>query len=217
MEVAGALVPVSQARQLMAAYGYDRIQLDLAARLEWDEGRRTTNLSGLRLAVKDVGTLTGEARLNGPSREAIAAIDSLATLQEAGDAATLAAGTFTFKDESVVKRAIDGQASRAKVDPEKFRDQFARGLPFMLAFVGNRDFLAKATPVLQDFIRSPGTITVTAAPPQPVALSAVIAAARGQPFSLPTLLGLSLTGTPGPKPPAPPRPPAPAPAPGASP
>ena len=100
-----------------------------------------------------------------------------------------------------------------KVDPDRFRDQFARGLPFMLLPVGTTDFQRKATPVFQEFIRTPGTITFTAAPAMPVGLPALIAAAQSAGvFNLPTLLNLGVSGVPGPKPPAPP--PAPA-APGA--
>ena len=106
---------------------------------------------------------------------------------------SLESGTFTFEDQSLVGRAIAGQAARLKVDPDKFREQFARGLPFMLSFLGNRDFQKKITPILQAFIRAPGSITVMTAPTAPIAVSAIMTAIKASPFSLPNLLALTVS------------------------
>ncbi len=144
--------------------------------------------------MSDIGTLSGDAKFTGPTRNELESLDSLDALDGILGSVSLQSGTFTFKDQSLVGRAIAGQAARLKVDPDKFREQFARGLPFMLSFLGNRDFQKKIAPILQAFIRAPGSITVMTAPAAPIAVSAIVTAIKASPFSLPSLLALTVTG-----------------------
>jgi hypothetical protein len=202
-------------RELLTRYGYTRIKADMAGTVAWNEQKKTTTLSGVKLTAKDVGTLTVDAVLNGPERSDIDKLDSLAAFQTFSGKLALVNGTVSFKDDSIVGRVLNEQASGVKVEPDRFRDQFARGLPFMLLPVGTADFQRKATPVFQDFIRNPGTVTLAAAPAMPVGLPALMAAAQSSGvFNLPTLLNLTVSGTPGPRPlapaPVPGGPPAPA-------
>ena len=200
-------------REQLTHFGYTRVKADLAAKIDWSEAKKTTTVSGLKLSVKDVGTVTADAVLGGPAKADIEQLDSFAALQSFLPKLSLVSGTLSFKDESIVGRVIADQATGLKVDPDKFRDQFARGLPFMLLPVGTPDFQRKASPVFQDFVRTPGTVTFTAAPAMPIPLPSLISGASGSGmFTVPTLLNLSVSGVPGPKPPA-----APAPAPGPTP
>jgi hypothetical protein len=209
-------------REQLSRYGYTRLKTDVSGKIAWDEGKKQTLVSGLKLNVKDVGTLTVDAVLNGPTRTDFESLGKLDALLALGDKVSLASGAVSFKDDSIVGRVIADQANGLKVEPDKFRDQFARGLPFMLLPIGSVDFQRKAAPALQDFIRAPGTLTISAAPPMPVPLPTLISAAKGSGvFSLPNLLNLAISGVPG-KPatpsPAAPAPVAPAaPAPGATP
>jgi hypothetical protein len=70
----------------------------------------------------------------------------------------------------------------------------------MLMLLGNKDLQAQLASVLQTFIRTPGTITATLSPAQPVTISALIEAAKTAPFSLFDTLKVSVSGVAGPAP-----------------
>jgi hypothetical protein len=124
----------------------------------------------------------------------------MTAVMQAPDTVLLKRGTLSFKDDSLVDKAIVAQATALKIDPVKFREQFAKGLPFMLMLLGNKDLQAQLATALQTFIRTPGTITATAAPAMPVTLGAIIEAARTAPFSLFDTLKVTVSGIAGPAP-----------------
>lgn len=198
VDLAGAdlptgLIPSDHARDLFARFGYDRLHLDAAAHIDGTAPDAIT-VKDFRVAMKDAGAISGSADLAGAiptnAAEARNALAALAIKQ----------GTVTVTDDSLVERLIAAQALRLKVDPEKFRQQFATGLPFMLMFLNNRDLQAKLTPALQGFIRNGGSLSAVATPARPVPLAQVVTAATAQPFTLFTLLATSVSGAPGPQP-----------------
>jgi hypothetical protein len=121
----------------------------------------------------------------------------MAVLGDALDKLSLTAGSGTLTDNSLVERALVLQATKLNVDPQKFRDQFAKSVPFMLMLLGDRDLIMKTAPVIQAFLSTGGSVTAVAAPKAPVPLSQVADTAKSSPWSLFSLLGVSLTGTPG--------------------
>ncbi len=196
-DVATSMIIDDRVRRLLEGFGYDRVNVDANLKAAWNAADETTVVDDFHLTLADIGTVSGDAVFSGPTREGFAMVDTLAG---ALDALSLKSGSFTFEDESLVGRALGEQAARLKVDPAKFREQFARGLPFMLTFLGNREFQSEAAPVLQTFIRTPGSISVIMAPAAPIAVSTIVTALQTAPFSLPNLLALSVSGEPGPEP-----------------
>ena len=176
--------------------------VDGAGQIAWNEAKKTTTITGGKFSIKDVGAVSVDAVLNGPAtRDQVASLGSKTARPTFGNNLSLVSATISFKDDSIVGRVLADQATSLKVDPDKFRDQFTRGLPFMLLPVGTSDFQKKATPVFQDFIRNPGTITFVAAPAIPIPLPTLLDSAHGTAiFNLPTQLNLSVSDIPGPKP-----------------
>ena len=101
-----------------------------------------------------------------------------------------------------------------------FRDQFADAMPFLLsvavqndpqlmAIVNKSGLFKQLTPVVRDFVANPGSsITVSLAPPSPIALQAITDAVESTPERVVEMLGLTITGEkgalPAPSEPAPP-------------
>lgn len=195
-----SLVPDDRAQKLLAKYGYDRVVLDGGGKANWAANGDVT-LRAMSLGMKDVGVISGEADLTAPPPTDMAHMSAVASAPET---VSLKSGTVSFKDDSLVEKAIGAQAATLNIDPAKFREQFAKGLPFMLMLLGNKDLQAQLATVLQTFIRTPGTITAKAAPTQPVTIAALIEAAKTAPFSLFDTLKLSVSGVAGPAPSAPP-------------
>ncbi len=194
------MIPSDRARGLLGTFGYDRVRLDGGVKIDWSPSGEIA-VKEFRLAMKDVGGLSGDADLTGLTP---ADAEHMADPTAALDKLTLKRAAITFTDDSVVGRVIGAQAERLKVDPVKFREQFANGLPFMLTFLGDRALQAQLTPVLQTFVKTGGSIAATVAPSAPLALSALALAAQTSPFSLFGLLSATITGTAGTAPAPPP-------------
>ena len=195
-DVPAALIPDARAQQLLTTFGYDRVHIDAGAHIDWSDAGGIA-VKDFRVAVKDAAALSGAANLLGirPSEA-----QHIAAIEGALGKLSLKDGTFTFADDSIVGRALTAQANKLNADPAKFRQQFATGLPFMLAFLNDRDLQAKLAPILQNVVRSSGSITARASPTAPVPLSAIMTAAETAPFTLFNLLGISVSGAPAPAP-----------------
>ena len=196
-DIATSMIPERRLRALLDGFGYDRIQADASVAIDWREADNTTVVERLGLAIADIGALSGGAVFNGPTRAQLQTVDSFDPLVEA---LSLKGGKLTFTDDSIVGRVLASQAERVGVDPDTFRKQFALGLPFMLSFLGDRELQAQIAPELQTFIQRPGSIAVVAAPPAPIALSAIASAVSASPFGLPRLLALTVSSQAGPEP-----------------
>ncbi|MBZ0229924.1 MAG: hypothetical protein K8F58_15935, partial [Bauldia sp.] len=97
---------------------------------------------------------------------------------------------------------------------DKFRQQFADAMPFLLsisalnnpqfmAIVQKSGLLGKLTPVVKEFVAIPGSsITVSASPAIPVPLPRIAATTQDAPDTLVELLGITISGEAAP-PPAP--------------
>jgi len=195
-DVPASLIPDDHARRLLDGFGYTRVHVDGGAKIDWSPAGDIA-IRDFSLGMKDVGAISGQADLTGLTP---ADAQHMAALTGGLDNLSLRGGTLAFKDDSIVGRGLTAQAERLNTDPVKFREQFAKGLPFMLMFLGDRALQAQLAPVLQTFIATPGTISATASPAAPVALSAIVAAATTAPFTLFGLLSVSVSGLAGPAP-----------------
>jgi hypothetical protein len=193
VDVPASLIPDARAQTLLAKYGYDRVVIDGGGKVAWAANGDVT-VRDASLGMKGVGMISGDADLAAPPPADAA---HMAAVASAPETVALKRGTVSFKDDSLVEKAITAQAETLKIDPAKFREQFAKGLPFMLMLLGNKDLQAQLASVLQTFIRTPGTITATLSPAQPVTIGALIEAAKTAPFSLFDTLKVSVSGVAG--------------------
>lgn len=179
-----------QARSMIAGLGYDRLQGDYGFKLNWREADESLSLSDFRLTIKDVGSLVADVMLTGLKR---ATIEDPRTIESALPSLLFSRGKVVVKDSSIVDRAVAMEAKKKNQTPEKFRQDLAGAMPFTLMLVlKNPGFQAKLAPALQAFIRTPGTMTLTAAPATPVPLTAIIDAAQADPRKLPDLLSVDV-------------------------
>lgn len=187
------LIPDARAQRLLTQFGYDRVVLDGSGKADWAAGGDIA-IRDFSLGMKDVGTISGEADLAAPPPTDA---QHMAAVAKAPETVSLKRGTVSFTDDSLVDKALGAQAATLNIDAAKFREQFAKGLPFMLMLLGNKDLQAQLASVLQTFIRTPGTITANASPDRPVTIAALVEAAKTAPFSLFDLLNVSVSGVAG--------------------
>ncbi len=198
VRIEGLDIPVAQllpgrASGIITSLGYERLDADLAFDLAWNETDDTFKLDGFDLDIDDFGRTTADIVLTGLTREMLESADPADLLGGLGfDSASL-----TFEDKSLVDRSLSMRADLLKVPLDRLKQQLAGALPLMLAFVGNPDTVQKIVPALQTFIKTPGTLTIDAKPSDPVPVSTIEAAIKTRPQSLPGLLSITLSGTPG--------------------
>ncbi len=179
-----------KAREMIAGLGYDRLLADYGFKLNWREADESLSLSDFKLTIKDVGSLVADVMLTGLTR---ATIEDPRKLETALPDLLFSRGKVVVKDSSIVDRAVAMEAKKKNQTPEKFREDLAGAMPFTLMLVlKNPGFQAKLAPALQAFIRTPGTMTLTAAPATPVPLLAILEAAQADPRKLPDLLSVDV-------------------------
>lgn len=197
LQMPAALIPDERTQKLLAQFGYDRVSLAGGGKMTWG-GDGTISVRDFSAGMKDVGSFSGSFDLTGLTP---ADAEHLGDPSGAIDRLSLAGGTFSFTDDSIVGRVLTAQATQAKIDPAKFREQFAKGLPFMLMFLNNRDLQAQLTPVLQSVIRTGGTITANAKPASPVTFRQLIDTVKTAPWNVFDMLKISVSGAPSANPP----------------
>lgn len=94
-----------------------------------------------------------------------------------------------------MNRSLAMRADLLDIPLDRLKQQLSGALPLMLAVLG--DQAKTIVPVLQDFIKTPGTLIIEAAPEEPVPVADIASAVRTRPQSLPGLLSISVSGTPG--------------------
>lgn len=217
IDMAGLDVPLStiddpSAKAMFAKLGYDRIVADWSADIAWRSATESLDVEGLRAGIKGMGSVAIDASLGGLPRSAIENPDRL---EQVLPGLTLLNGKVTFTDDSIVGKGLDIFAEYMKAPPDKFRQQFADAMPFLLsmtvlndpqlmALVQKSKLLTQLTPAVKQFVAAPGaSITFNLAPPAPVALPTLMATVDSAPEKLVEMLGLTISGSAPPAAPAP--------------
>ncbi len=197
-----ALKPSQQA--VFKRLGYETLDLGYTLKADWNETDETLAIDHLNFDLKDAGGLRLKMLLSGLPREAIENPQALADVLPA---LSLKAAALTLKDDSIVGKGLDLLAEKMHAKPETFREQFASAMPLLLSLfvlndpkvatvVRKSGILAKLAPVVKAFVGAPGSsITVSLAPPTPVALPAIAEAADKEPETLTTMLGLTVSSS----------------------
>ena len=208
IDIAGLEVPVSviddpETREMFARLGYDRLSANYGLKLRWNEADETLNIENIHAGFEEMGSLTMSLELSGLPR---AAIENPETIEALVPTLSLVRGKITFKNEAIVGRGLALLAEQMHVPPDKFQQQFADAMPFLLSMAAVNDptlmalvkqsgLLAKLTPAVKEFIAGPaGSITFTLNPPTPIAFPAIAMAAENAPDKLVALLGIDITG-----------------------
>ncbi|MBN9434260.1 MAG: hypothetical protein J0I45_17655 [Bosea sp.] len=185
-----SLIDDARARSMFAELGYQQVQANYGFKLNWREADQSLTLSDFKFDIKDFGSIAAEAVLTGLTRQAL---ENPKGLEGALPSLLFQSGKAVVKDGSIVDRAIAMEAKKKGQTPEKYREDLAGAMPLTLMLVlKNPGFQEKLAPALQAFIRTPGTMTLTASPATPVPLTKIIAAAEADPRSLPTLLSIDV-------------------------
>jgi hypothetical protein len=76
--------------------------------------------------------------------------------------------------------------------PEQFVEQISGALPFLLSVVGNQSFQDRIATAATAFLKDPKSLTITAAPGNPVSVMQIFGAASTAPQTLPDVLSVDI-------------------------
>lgn len=187
------LIEDPDAREMLAALGYERAIVDVELRARWTDAGRIA-VDSFKLGMDNLGSVSGDLEIVAVPPTDYMALADEAVLEEL----EFVKGSITLKDDSIVGRGLAMQAAQLGVDAEAFREQFAMGLPFMLAFLGDPQLQMELAPVLQQFIKvGGGSLTMVANPAAPQNVMLLVASSMASPFELVQKLKLTFSGIPG--------------------
>jgi hypothetical protein len=194
-EVAGFNLPLSlvpdELRRLLNQIGYTELIIDLGLYMEWDAATETLLFDDLHVAVADAGSITASFEIGGVTRDMFENLDSLSPEQML--LLTFNWAEIRVVDEAVADRLFEWTAQGTNQPADQYRNEFILGLPFLLGLTIDRAIAAEVSPPIQQFLREPSILLVTARPDEPVPLIAMMAMAEQSPWSLLPLLSVELT------------------------
>ena len=195
IEVAGLVVPLTliegEVRQILNQLGYTEFIVDFGLGMSWDEATETLLLEDFHIAIAGAGSITATMELGGVPRQLLEDPDGVADAELLGIEFNWA--EFVITDEAVADRLFRWTAEGTDTPPEQYRDEFIRGLPFLLGVSMDRVVALAIAPALQDFLRSPSTLTISARPEEPVPFLVMGLVTGESPFDLLELLNVELS------------------------
>ncbi|MGV8839745.1 MAG: hypothetical protein ACWA6X_05520 [Bauldia sp.] len=197
-EVQGFAAPLTllddEFSRILMQLGYAEAKGDFTLDVAWNEQTETLAFNDLYLALQGAGSIRASLSLVGITREMLENPEAMATL--APEQLRLGGAQLLVTDETVANRLFAWTAEGTNTPAEQYRDEFIRGLPFLLSVMMDRDLAAQISPALQQFLRTPGTLSLTVAPTEPVPLAEIIDTLTRAPTDLLQLLGVTMVAEP---------------------
>ncbi|MCW5716689.1 MAG: hypothetical protein KIS68_02545 [Bauldia sp.] len=198
LEVQGFAAPLTllddEFSRLLMQLGYSEAKGDFTVDIGWNEATETLALNDLYLALQGAGSIRANLAVVGVTREMLENPDAMAAL--APEQLRLGGAQVLVTDETVADRLFAWTAEGTNTPAAQYRDEFIRGLPFLLGVMMDRDLAARISPALQQFLRTPGTLTLDVAPAEPVPFAAIIDTITRAPTEILELLGITMTAEP---------------------
>ncbi|BCP53041.1 hypothetical protein K32_16580 [Kaistia sp. 32K] len=178
-----------QTKDWVEQLGYDKLNFDVAVDGSYDGSNKTFTFKSISFDGKDVGKLAITGTFGGLPREKLQDPDKLSELAAT---ATVDAATIRFDNAGIVQRVIDMQAKAMGATPDQFVDQISGALPLLLSVVGNQNFQDRIATAATAFLKDPKSLTITAAPGNPVPVMQIFGAASTAPQTLPDVLAVDI-------------------------
>lgn len=194
---------------VLQALGYQQLEGYMEIEGSWNPSDGRMALTQYDFTVVDAGTLGFTFDLGGYTTEFIKSLQQVQKQMMAdpdGDSSaqglamlglmqqlSFHGAEIAFTDDSLTNKVIEFVAGMQGVSPSDISNQAKAVLPFVLAQLGNPDLTTNATQAVSKFLDSPGTLRITAAPPEPVPFALIMAGAMNSPEGLTRTLAVTVT------------------------
>ncbi len=169
MASAAALGPEVEAQAARA--GLERIDADIRYAFEYDAEARWLRIETLRIAIKEIGTLTLEAAFAGMPKPDL----SRTGLNKAMLTAKIARARAVFTDRDLASRIVDAKAAASGLSNDKAKAALIRDLGARRKTARNT-LLKQIYGAVGSYIARPGKITIAIQPDRPVPLAGLVPA-----------------------------------------
>jgi hypothetical protein len=195
LAVRGVDVPVTEEmiqdnQRFFEETGYERLGGDLDVAIAYDAGTGVARIGPVSLVGRDMGTIAATVVLtDAPDPLAVGEPDPGAWMRSKVSGIEL-----SYTDDSLMRRAMTAAAAEQGITEAELIETGVREID---ALFSNGEALGKAQEemltALQTFLKSPGTIELTATPAEPVAVPALGMALMMAPSDAFDLLGIRVT------------------------
>src|SRR5207237_1232587 len=146
----------------------------------------TLTLRTLTVDAANVGKLAIDGKVTGVPLSKLADQNAAQDLTTKGK---LQSFRLRFDNGGIVEKVLEMQAQQAGVKRADIVAQFTGALPLLLNFIGNEAFQGKIATAVTSFLNDPKSITVSAAPSEPVGFDKIVNAISAAPQTVPDLVG----------------------------
>lgn len=199
-------LPEAEARETMAALGYEELRGDITSNGTWDLGSGRLTLDEMKFNVDDAAALDITFDLGGYTPELVGAMQQMQAQMggENPEAANLAmlglmqqieinAIAIEIDDNSLTNRILDFVGQQQGMNRANVIAMAKGVLPIGLAQLQDPAFAAEATAAISAFLDNPQNLRIAAEPEAAVPVAQIMAAAMTAPQSLIQALAVTVT------------------------
>ena len=200
-------LPNPQAVQMANAFGYEEIDLSVTADGSYNPTTGRASVDTMDMRLKDMFDASFSYVLQGYTGEVVQALQeaqaAVARGMNQAEAYGPLMGTLanlklerlglSLTDRSLLGKVLDFQAAQMGTTGE----QLAQGVPMMIglgmAQLNMPDFTDMVSRAVGTFLRDKGTLSIEAAPPEPVSVIGLVATGQADPKRVPLMLNLRVS------------------------
>jgi hypothetical protein len=184
----------AEAAAQLQALGYEELVFDVAFTAGWDEPNGQFAIDNLDLDIQDMGILSLSLTIGGFTSDVVAQLNSEAgPNQDVLQKLMLEDLAITFEDASLTGRILDMQGEAQGISGAQFAQQISAMLPLVLGQLQNPAFQTEVANAVSAFLGAPGSLSIVAAPAQPIDFLTIAGVASTAPQTLPDMLDISVT------------------------
>ncbi|RKF06260.1 hypothetical protein DEM25_011520 [Oceaniradius stylonematis] len=199
-------LPEAQARETMAALGYEELRGTVTSKGSWDTGTGRLALDEMIYDVDDAASLEMTFDIGGYTPELVGAMQQmqLQMAEQNSEAMNMAmlglmqqieinAISIEIRDDSLTNRILDFVGEQQGMNRANVIAMAKGVLPIGLAQLQDPAFAAEATAAIGQFLDDPGTLRIAAEPTSAVPVAQIMAVAMSAPQALISTLAVSIT------------------------
>ncbi|MCX2723125.1 hypothetical protein [Roseibium salinum] len=199
--ISGAKIDVKQIEseeaKALTDLGYETLSMNITGSGKWDPETATLVIPELKIDAQEAASLSLSLSLGGVTREVIAKLgdnpeepeEAMALLQNVA----IENAKIRLDDASLTGRILDQEAEKAGVAKSDYVSGLTSTLPMMLSMLQNKDLETQVAEAVTQYLNSPGSLQITAAPGAPVPMAQIMGTAMLAPQMIPQILSVSVT------------------------
>ncbi|HOV03263.1 MAG TPA: hypothetical protein PLJ34_00875 [Hyphomicrobiales bacterium] len=195
MAVSVDTIEEEEQRRTLKELGYETLKMTIRGEGRTAPAAGEVTVDGLTIAAEGMGEVTLTAAFTGIPAEILrgeADPESEETGAKLIETAAVKALSLRFDNHAIVEKLIAQQAGKVGVGEDELVAQLIAMLPGALKPLQNPPFEAVVAEAIGTFLKSPGSLSVVAAPANPVPVSQLIGVAMMAPQTLIPVLSLDI-------------------------